>query len=192
MKLDDFFQISPSQPPSSTAYNTSLADLGASLSASGTKWPPAYQQAASPYPFYTPPQRLAELHQVQSALHTAVVAIIKNWWSTPRYQVTIPISPKVERVLRSLELRRPYTDIGSYRPDYLIPLHHHQPLAICEINARFMFNGFFAGAYIQKYVDKLEFGDSLKGLKGSTDKDVGTSLEYLGICIKAYHRSELK
>lgn len=56
----------------------------------------------------------------------------------------------MERVLRTLEKARPYSDLqlGSIRPDYLIPNSDEESFRICEINARFMFNGFFIGTWM--------------------------------------------
>lgn len=167
----DFFQVFLSSG-SSTSITARLADLRESLHSSEPNWPHGYDLAANPYPFYASSKRIAELRQVHLALRAAVLAIIRNWWSTPRYQAAIPLSPKIERVLRSLESRRPYNNIGTYRPDFLIPLHQNDPLSFCEINARFAFNGFVAGSYVQDYVAKLEVGEKIKGLKRSTAESV--------------------
>lgn len=176
--MDDFCQVSRSSTPS-TSFTTDLSELRESLHTSNPQWPHKLKLSANPYPFYSPPHRVQELQRFQSALHTAVKVIIKNWWSTSRYQLAIPLSPKVERVLRSLESRRPYDNLGSYRPDFLIPLHQYGPLSICEINARFMFNGFFSGAYLQDYLASLDFGDNLQGFTNSTIEGVSkTSITY--------------
>ncbi|KAL7265951.1 hypothetical protein RUND412_011519, partial [Rhizina undulata] len=170
---DNFYQVtfdSQRTHLASSTYNPPLSALRASLGLCSTQWPSKYLQAASIYPFYAPPHRISELQLLETSLHTAITAIIKNWWSTPRYQAAIPTSPKIKRVLRALDLRRPYKDVGSWRPDFLIPEENEKSLAICEINARFAFNGFFGGDYIQQYVQKLDFGDTQQQFKSSTDK----------------------
>lgn len=165
---EDFFQASPSSPPSTAEYTAHLTDLRASLRSSASQWPHDFHLAANPYPFYISPVRLLELQQLHSALHTALLSIVKNWWSTPRYQAAIPTSPKIERVLRSLASRRPYAAVGSYRPDFLIPLQKDGPLSVCEINARFSFNCFIVGAHLQDHVARRDAQDEMSGLKKST------------------------
>lgn len=175
---EDFFQASPSSP-STAEYSAHLADLRTSLRSSASQWPHDFHLAANPYPFYISSGRLVELQQVHLALHTALLTIVKNWWSTPRYQAAIPTSPKIERVLRSLASRRPYTAVGSYRPDFLIPLQKNGPLSICEINARFSFNCYIVGAHIQDYIAKRDAHDEMSSLKKSTVNSVSDyPLEY--------------
>ncbi|KAL7267283.1 hypothetical protein RUND412_010138 [Rhizina undulata] len=167
---ENFYQVTlNSDPTSSTAYNDSLSALQAFLDQCSTQYGSTkYRKSASIYPFYIPPHRISELELLQLSLHTAVTGIIKNWWSTPRYQHAIPTSPKIERVLRALDLRRPYKDVGSWRPDFLIPEESEKSVAICEINARFAFNVFFAGEYIQQYVQKLDFVETQQQFKSTT------------------------
>lgn len=172
LPTEDFFQVSRSLSPSAAEYKAHLTEIRASLISSAPQWPNEYDLPANPYPFYMSPARLVELQQLHSALHTALVSIVTNWWSVPRYQAAIPTSPKIERVLRSLASRGPYTGMGSYRPDFLIPLQKDGPLSICEINARFSFNGFIAGAHLQEYVAKLDAQDYMSGLKRSTVNSV--------------------
>lgn len=182
---EDFFQVSPSSP-SAAEFTARLTDIRASLLSSAPQWPHDYHLAANPYPFYIAPRRLAELQNLQSALHTALLAIVKNWWSTPRYQAAIPTSPKVERVLRSLASRRPYTAVGCYRPDFLIPLQKNGPLAICEINARFSFNCYLSGAYVQEYLARPNSQGDMPGLKKCTANGVSS---YLSVHSKIESRS---
>lgn len=171
LPTEEFFQASRSSSPSAAEYKAHLGDIQASLTSSA-QWPHGYNLSANPYPFYMSSARLVELQQLHSALHTALVSIVTNWWSMPRYQAAIPTSPKIERVLRSLVSRRPYATIGSYRPDFLIPLQKDGALSICEINARFSFNGFIAGAYLQEYIVKRDAQDYMSGLKKSTVNNV--------------------
>lgn len=170
LPTEEFFQASRSSSPSAAEYKAHLTEIQASLTSSA-QWPHGYNLAANPYPFYMSSARLVELQQLHSALHTALVSIVTNWWSTPRYQTAIPTSPKMERVLRSLVSRRPYA-MGSYRPDFLIPLKKDGPLSICEINARFSFNGFIVGAHVQEYIVKRDAQDYMSGLKQSTVNSV--------------------
>jgi hypothetical protein len=169
---NDFFQVPLTSDPSAPVA-AQVVELRGFLNSSNPNWH-GYDLAANPYPFYASHKRLAEIQQINSALHTAVLAIIGNWWSTPRYQSAIPLSPKIERVLRSLESRRPYNNIGTYRPDFLIPLHQNEPISFCEINDRFAFNAFIQSSYMQDYVARLETGD-IKGFKRSATESVSNS-----------------
>lgn len=48
---------------------------------------------------------------------------------------------KIERTLRILGDVRRYDGLGFLRPDFIIPREQGAKLRICEINARFLFNG---------------------------------------------------
>lgn len=175
LPTEDFFQASPPSP-STAEYSAHLTDLRTSLRSSASFWPHDYHLAANPYPFYISSRRLVELQRVHSALHAALLSIVQNWWTTPRYQAAIPTSPKIERVLRSLASRRPYTAIGSYRPDFLIPVQKNGPLSICEINARFSFNCYIVGAHVQDHLAKCDGQENISGLKKSTVNGVSNRL----------------
>ncbi|WOO79576.1 uncharacterized protein LOC62_02G003096 [Vanrija pseudolonga] len=97
--------------------------------------------AMSPYALYVPPTRIAELFDLFAALHPVLVSIVSQWFQHPEWMATIPAPEKIERVLRAIDAQRPYTDVGSIRPDYIVP-PDGAPLRVCEINARFPFNGF--------------------------------------------------
>ncbi|KAL1409567.1 hypothetical protein Q8F55_003552 [Vanrija albida] len=96
--------------------------------------------AMSPYALYVPPGRVAELFDLWAALHPALVHLVRGWFSSPERAAAIPLPPKIARVLAALDATREFT-LGSIRPDYLIP-EADAPLRVCEINARFPFNGF--------------------------------------------------
>ena len=110
------------------------------------RWPNGLERIGCPYPLTTPACRAQELARLHSALHTALVALVRRWWSRPDFASVIPVTAKVERVLRRLDEVRPYTAVGSFRPDFLVPEDGGIALKICEINARFVFNGYFLGA----------------------------------------------
>lgn len=111
----------------------------------------------SPYPLYVPPARIAEVYALFAALHPALTAIVRSWWARPDWHSSIPMSPKITRVLRSIAVTRPYDSIGSIRPDYLIPENPGESLRICEINARFIFNGFYHAVKHDSSVQALGF-----------------------------------
>ncbi|RUS33855.1 hypothetical protein BC938DRAFT_483476, partial [Jimgerdemannia flammicorona] len=108
-------------------------------------WPHDTHLLMSPYPIYTPPHRLAEIHTLYSALHPALLGLVKAWWTRPELYLSIPVPEKIERVLRRLEDIRKFERVGSIRPDFIVPEKQGESVRICEINARFMFNGYFTG-----------------------------------------------
>jgi hypothetical protein len=130
------------------------------------------KSSTSPYPIILPASRAQELHVLHTALHTALCALVKRWWSRPDFADVIPVSEKLTRVLKGLDSVRPYEVIGSYRPDFLIPEgdprnpngqeneEADQPersgsFTICEINSRFMFNGFMLAIEMDQAREKL-------------------------------------
>jgi len=120
-----------------------------------SEWPRNSHQACSAYPIFSPPNRVRELQSIHSALQAALPAIVRRWWSRPDLQSAIPLSAKIERVIRRLENERPYDKVGSIRPDFLVPENTEEPLRVCEINARFVFNGFILGAWLGDSVNEL-------------------------------------
>lgn len=66
---------------------------------------------------------------------------------------------------------------GSWRPDFLIeevtttdgPGSSKEHFRVCEINARFAFNGFLITAYGQQGL--LDLGAERKGFKGAAESD---------------------
>jgi hypothetical protein len=171
--LNDFFHVVPNPPPRASEYNAHIRRLRNSLLISNPQLDEKYITLINPYTFHTPPARITELKRLQSALHAALLAIVNNWWTTPRYQEAIPVTPKVERVLRALDIRRPYTDVGCYRPDFLVPQKHDGPLQICEINSRFMFNSYLILLFTGEYFDNNASEEDLRRFqKQSTVQDV--------------------
>lgn len=177
---NDFYQVVPNQLPTKSEYNAHLNRLLESLHTSNPQLDPKYISPLSPYTFHTPPTRVAELKRLQSALHAALLAIINNWWSTPRYQQAIPVTPKVERVLRALDVHRPYKSVGCYRPDFLVPQKDDGPLQICEINGRFMFNGYLILLFTGAYFDNNRSDEDIRRFqKQSTVQDVRSAYSQL-------------
>jgi hypothetical protein len=134
-----------------------------------------------PYPIILPASRAKELHDLHTALHTALRALVRRWWSRPDFGNVIPVSNKLMRVLKELDRVRPYEVIGSYRPDFLIsdgeprnsPGQENDaidqselsgPIKICEINARFMFNGYMLSVEMDQAREKL-------GIKTAEEKE---------------------
>ena len=140
----DFYQILPSGPVTAERYALHLQDFLSRLSNHCDNWPGDIARAGGPYPMYAAPHRAVEMQKSCALAQTAFTAIIRQWWATPRFQSYIPLSPKIERILRKLDLIRPYDRVGAIRTDILTPEDESAASRICEINARFMFNGFFS------------------------------------------------
>ncbi|KAK6358804.1 hypothetical protein TWF730_008123 [Orbilia blumenaviensis] len=98
-------------------------------------------------PVYMSPQYLRYVQNVSKHLYTAVTDIVSRWWDESDLSDSIPLDPKLERLLRRLDHEKVAWRSGSWRPDFLVEdtVESVYPrIRICEINARFGFNGFFA------------------------------------------------
>jgi len=156
MSSQDFFQIIPdSICVDDIASQHHIFE--AALLARASDWPQNSHQACSSYPIFTPPNRIRELQNIHSALQAALPAIVRRWWSRSDFQSAIPLSAKMEQVFRRLDIERPYNRQGSIRPDFLVPENAEEPLRVCEINARFVFNGFIIGAWLGDSVKEMGF-----------------------------------
>jgi len=160
---DGFYQIVPDRHSSVQRYVTHLTHYNARLNELCTNLPTVSKGAQLPYPIYTPPLRVIEMQTTCATVQVAISAIIKEWWSKPEFRSYIPLVPKIERVLRELDLHRPYDHVGVIRPDILIPDSGGEATKICEINARFMFNGFFYSALCTHASDVLDFINEFEG-----------------------------
>lgn len=160
---DGFYQIVPDRHTSTERYATDLTHYIARLNELCTNLPTEYQVEQVPYPIYSPPHRVIEMQTTCVTAQVAFSAIIKEWWSNKEFQTYIPLAPKIERVLRKLDSLRPYSHVGLFRPDILIPDSEREATKICEINARFMFNGFFMSALLSQASEELDFAEGFEG-----------------------------
>ncbi|EPS41627.1 hypothetical protein H072_4497 [Dactylellina haptotyla CBS 200.50] len=109
-------------------------------------------------PVYVSPQYLDYIRDVGERLHIAITDIVSRWWSDPSLHSTIPVDPKIERILKRLDREGVTWHSGSWRPDFLIEDSvgaEYPTMKICEINARFGFNGFLGNSAIANhyYID---------------------------------------
>jgi hypothetical protein len=175
----DFSQILPPNP--------AVAHQATFHSHFSPFWTDLIKHSAVPYPIMMPPSRTQELQDLHAALHTALRTIVRRWWSRPDFADIIPVSEKLTRVLKELDRVRPYEVIGSFRPDFLIREGNYRSragmetdevddneldgsLTICEINARFMFNGFILAMEMDQARQKsaLTTTEEKEGLHHST------------------------
>ncbi|KAF3933292.1 hypothetical protein ABW20_dc0109880 [Dactylellina cionopaga] len=97
-------------------------------------------------PIYISPQYLGYIQDVSKSLHTAITDIVSRWWDDTNLSEAIPLDPGIKRLLERLEHEGFTWRSGSWRPDFLVEENSeksHPQIKICEINARFGFNGFF-------------------------------------------------
>ncbi|KAF3907312.1 hypothetical protein ABW21_db0206003 [Orbilia brochopaga] len=108
-------------------------------------------------PIYTSAEFVHHIESISDTLHTAVTDIVSRWWDDGSIlPSTIPLDPKVERILRRLNNEGPAWRTGSWRPDILVENYTEQSascpsIRICEINARFVFNGYFLNDGLSRY-----------------------------------------
>ncbi|KAK6519214.1 hypothetical protein TWF281_003050 [Arthrobotrys megalospora] len=97
-------------------------------------------------PVYVSPLYLRYIQSVSKHLYAAITDIVSRWWDDSDLSSSIPLDPKFERLLRRLEREGVVWRSGSWRPDFLVEENTeaaYPRIKICEINARFGFNGFF-------------------------------------------------
>lgn len=138
----DVVQIIPSNVNTET-YSTDVIRLVDSLRTVLPQWPHEYEYSSNPYPIYIPEHRVLELQALYNALYPCLIGILSAWWTRAELYTSIPLPEKIERVLKKLDGVRKFDVPGCIRPDYIVPEEDGGALAICEINARFMFNAFF-------------------------------------------------
>ncbi|KAF3920071.1 hypothetical protein AA313_de0200379 [Arthrobotrys entomopaga] len=109
----------------------------------------------STFPIYTSPEYLNYIQSVSNHLHAAIRNIVWNWWDDSSLSSLIPLDPKIERILRRLDTEGIVWRTGAWRPDFLIEdaSEGAPKIKICEINARFGFNGFFVTQGVAKYFE---------------------------------------
>ncbi|KGO76100.1 hypothetical protein PITC_006430 [Penicillium italicum] len=113
-----------------------------------------------------------------SALRLAIEDIIQRWWTDEEAQFPqrMPLEPGEEDLLRWIHsnpgLFPPWKERqGSWRPDFLVEIDEAgmEAFHICEINARFCWNGFMLVSFGQ---DSLSaFNLESRGLKHAADTE---------------------
>ena len=154
---EDFYQILPEETITPEKYAAQQRYFRSTLHNLSTRRPPGSSDSGRPYPLYNAPHRVIEMQTTLATAQIAFTALIREWWSNPQFQSYIPLAPKIERLLRKLDAIRPYEDVGCIRPDILIPESVTEAAKFCEINARFMFNGFFHNVLISQVCDEWDF-----------------------------------
>ncbi|MEK7641416.1 MAG: hypothetical protein AAB365_00295 [Patescibacteria group bacterium] len=110
-----------------------------------------YADEFYPFPIVHSRKEIDTFVQVQRVLHKALTGIVENYFSDTDIQKRVPLAKEVATQLRRIS-SCPYR-VGAIRPDYIYT-KVGQPL-LCEINARFIFNGFFMSIYMNEAFQSL-------------------------------------
>ncbi|KAJ5813813.1 uncharacterized protein N7503_000563 [Penicillium pulvis] len=123
-----------------------------------------------------------QIKDLQEALTLAIVNIVGRWWDPETdFPSRMPLEPYEEDLLKWMEnlptgTVPPFDQcLGSWRPDFLIEevpnstesKQTREKFRICEINARFCWNGFFHSAYGQQAL--VDMGAKEKGFRGAAN-----------------------
>ncbi|CAI7633937.1 unnamed protein product [Penicillium glandicola] len=128
------------------------------LKTCSSSWPAGSLNATSPHPVLITQRHHEELYELHRALNLAIEDIIERWWTDEQAQFPqrMPLEPGEEDLLRwihsNTSLFRPWNERqGSWRPDFLVEVDKDglEVFRICEINARFCWNGFMHGGFGQ-------------------------------------------
>ncbi|KAJ7824264.1 hypothetical protein B0H14DRAFT_3088793 [Mycena olivaceomarginata] len=159
--------------------------LEASLEASCRRstWPKDSHLACSPHPILIDPQHDAAVRAIHEALVLAITSIVERWWtdSKANFPQRMPLEPQEEALLQWIDTLAPETlapyreRLGFWRPDFLVesvadpttPSGTREQFRICEINARFCWNGFLHTAYGQQAL--VDLGAETNKFVGATD-----------------------
>lgn len=141
-------------------------------------WPSGSIDAGSPHPVLISQRHHEELQELHRSLNLAIEDIIERWWTDEEAQFPqrMPLEPQEEDILRWINsnpsLFRPWNERqGSWRPDFLVELDEagKERFRICEINARFCWNGFLHGGFGQGSLS--EFNLESRGLMHAAHGD---------------------
>ncbi|KAJ6187249.1 hypothetical protein N7519_002157, partial [Penicillium mononematosum] len=159
----------------SEALHTSLVKI-----CPADTWTGSCHLSNCPYPILVNSKHQVQLENLNKALVKAITNIVSRWWTdtTARFPERMPLQPLEEKLLRWLETQnmeaiRPFKKCcGSWRPDFLIDGDTDlgqgvEAFRICEINARFCWNGYMMSALGQQAL--LDMGICHDGISGGTD-----------------------
>jgi phenylacetate-coenzyme A ligase PaaK-like adenylate-forming protein len=117
----------------------------------------------SPYPFAVPPSQYSLLRRIARAVRQAMHVVIENYCNDADIQTIMPLDPGVLSCLRRVKEERenPYK-IGAWRPDFLF--NEFGSPVLCEINARFAFNGYFVSHQGCSLLESLSYLKTCPGI----------------------------
>jgi hypothetical protein len=118
-------------------------------------FPPKYW---SPYPFVDTQAHYSHLREITRAVRTGLHALVEYYFDDTDeiLQRILPLDPRIRSLLLKLQpLRRNTYRLGSWRPDFVIDTE--QVPRLCEINARFAFNAYFASYIGNEVMQRLQY-----------------------------------
>ncbi|KAF3403590.1 hypothetical protein F1880_009530 [Penicillium rolfsii] len=149
-----------------------------SLGKWNSSWPAGSLDSSSPHPVLVTERHLQQLSELSQALDLALQDIIERWWTDEdaKFPQRMPLEPQEEELLHWIndnqQLSRPYRERkGSWRPDFLVENDETgaEIFRICEINARFCWNGYMHIACGQNGLST--FGIENRDLGHATNSD---------------------
>ena len=115
----------------------------------------------SPYPLGITLNSFYRMRKVSRVLARAIHAIVTNYFKDERLHKSIMELSADAQYLLDQMAHLPY-DIGSWRPDLLFPADTDpERFLICEINARFAFNGYYCSHEKNKILSQLPYLDRI-------------------------------
>lgn len=110
----------------------------------------------SPYPIGITLSSFYRMRKISRVICKALHAIVTNYFKDERLcNSLLELSPDAQSLLSLME-GKPYS-IGSWRPDLLFPVGSSDSFVICEINARYAFNGYFCSHEKNRILDQVPY-----------------------------------
>ena len=114
-----------------------------------------YGENFNPYSMLLDDDIIEQIEEANNIIIIALDAIIKNYFYDKDIQNILNLSKKALRLLEKCS--KTTYKLGSIRPDFLITAD--DKIKICEINARFLFNGILATQYLRDTYNKTSTSD---------------------------------
>jgi hypothetical protein len=110
----------------------------------------------NPYPIGVTLNSFYIMKRVMGALHRGLQSVVEAYFDDPRLHSSLLCLPdNIVKVLETVK-HRPYK-IGSWRPDILFPDKSTDVFLVCEINARFPFNGYYVSHAKNVALSKMSY-----------------------------------
>ncbi|CAG8092793.1 unnamed protein product [Penicillium salamii] len=154
----------------------------AGLNKESSFWPAGCVEASCPHPLLITEKHQETFEKLAEALDLVIQDIVERWWTDEEagFPLRMPLEPREEILLRWIDgnrdICRPYSERkGSWRPDFVIENDETgaENFRICEINARFCWNGFMLIRGGQKGLSTFDVES--RGLIRATDPDTVSS-----------------
>ncbi|GEM77064.1 hypothetical protein [Vibrio sagamiensis] len=121
-----------------------------------------YGKDFSPFPLMIKSSINDEIKKIHDVLIKAIKSIVENYFIDEEIQKILPLTSKQKKLIK-LSTHKPY-HLFSIRPDFLFS--ESGDIKLCEVNARFTFNGFISTYYLNQqltedYAGILKFEDEL-------------------------------